>query len=64
MQQSRIKGPKQSGTEKGYLNTTIPVNLIRSLRVMAAQRESRINDVLTEAIRDLLKKYETLKRKS
>lgn len=39
------------------MNTTIPVDLIRSLKILAANKEVRLNDVLTEAIQDLLKKY-------
>jgi hypothetical protein len=48
---------RQSGVEKGYMNTTIPVDMIRSLKILAANKEVRLNDVLTEAIQDLLKKY-------
>jgi len=53
------KNAKQPESEKAYLNTTIPVDLIRSLKILAAQKEARINGVLVEAIQDLLKKYET-----
>ena len=41
---------------KAY-NTTLKINLIRSLRVLAAQLDKRQNDLLEEAIEDLLKKY-------
>jgi len=40
-------------------NTTIDANLIRQIKILAAQLEKRQNDLLEEAIEDLLKKYET-----
>lgn len=64
MQQYRKKNVEQPGKEKGYLNTTIPIDLIRSLKILAAQKETRINGVLTEAIQDLLKKYENSIRRA
>jgi len=45
-----------SDDRKGY-NTTLKVDLIRSLRVLAAQLDKRQNDLIEEAIEDLLKKY-------
>jgi len=41
---------------KAY-NTTLKIDLIRSLRVLAAQEDKRQNDLIEEAIEDLLKKY-------
>ena len=38
-------------------NTTLKIDLIRSLRVLAAQEDKRQNDLIEEAIEDLLKKY-------
>jgi hypothetical protein len=38
-------------------NTTLDANLIRELRILAAQEGLRQNDLLEEAIQDLLKKY-------
>jgi len=38
-------------------NTTVDVDLLRELRILAAQSDLRQNDLLEEAIRDLLTKY-------
>lgn len=38
-------------------NTTLDVNLMKKLRILAAQLEKRQNDLIEEGIRDLLKKY-------
>jgi predicted transcriptional regulator len=42
---------------KGY-NTTLRVDLVKRLRILAAHLEKRQNDLIEEAIEDLLKKYE------
>jgi hypothetical protein len=39
-------------------NTTLRADLLKGLRVRAAMLERRQNDLLEEAIKDLLKKYE------
>ena len=39
-------------------NTTLDSDLRKELRILSAQLENRQNDLLEEAIRDLLKKYE------
>jgi predicted transcriptional regulator len=39
-------------------NTTLDSDLIRKVKILAAQQEKRQNDLLEEAIQDLLKKYE------
>ena len=39
-------------------NTTLDSDLIRKIKILAAQQEKRQNDLLEEAIQDLLKKYE------
>ncbi|MEE4261142.1 MAG: ribbon-helix-helix domain-containing protein [Desulfobacteraceae bacterium] len=39
-------------------NTTLDADLIRKIKILAAQLEKRQNDLLEEAIQDLLKKYE------
>ena len=44
------------GKRKMY-NTTLDADLIRELKILAAQLDKRQNDLLEEAIRDLLKKY-------
>ena len=45
-----------SGKRKMY-NTTLDSDLIRRIKILAAQLEKRQNDLLEEAIKDLLKKY-------
>jgi REP element-mobilizing transposase RayT len=42
---------------QGVLCTTIPVDLIRSLKNLAKKREVRICNIVIEAIQDLLIKY-------
>ena len=44
--------------ERKSYNTTLRTDIIRKLRVLAAQTDRRQNDLLEEAIQDLLKKYE------
>jgi hypothetical protein len=39
-------------------NTTLDSDLIRQIKILAAQLEKRQNDLLEEAIQDLLKKYQ------
>jgi hypothetical protein len=39
-------------------NTTLDADLIRQIKILAAQQEKRQNDLLEEAIQDLLKKYQ------
>jgi len=39
-------------------NTTLDSELIRQIKILAAQQEKRQNDLLEEAIEDLLRKYE------
>ena len=38
-------------------NTTLDSDLIKQIKILAAQLEKRQNDLLEEAIQDLLKKY-------
>jgi hypothetical protein len=38
-------------------NTTLDADLIKEIRILAAQLEKRQNDLLEEAIQDLLAKY-------
>jgi antitoxin-like ribbon-helix-helix protein len=42
---------------KGF-NTTVRTDLLRGLKILAAEKDLRINDLLEEAMEDLLKKYE------
>jgi hypothetical protein len=44
------------GKRKMY-NTTLDTDLLKKLKVLAALNEKRQNDLIEEAIRDLLKKY-------
>jgi len=44
------------GKRKMY-NTTLDADLIKEIRILAAQLEKRHNDLIEEAIRDLLEKY-------
>jgi len=45
-----------SDERKSY-NTTLRADLVKRLRILAAQLEKRQNDLLEEAIEDLLAKY-------
>jgi translation initiation factor 2 alpha subunit (eIF-2alpha) len=38
-------------------NNMLDAKLMKSLRILAAKQDKRQNDLLEEAIRDLLKKY-------
>ena len=42
---------------KNY-NTTLRIDLIKKIKILAAEKDTRVNDLLEEAIQDLLKKYE------
>ena len=44
------------GIRKMY-NTTLDTELIREIKVLAARLDKRQNDLLEEAIQNLLKKY-------
>ena len=44
--------------ERKSYNTTLRMDLVKQLRILAAQVDKRQNDLLEEAILDLLKKYE------
>jgi hypothetical protein len=46
-------------TNRKMYNTTLDADLIRQIKILAAQLEKRQNDLLEEAIEDLLKKYES-----
>lgn len=41
---------------KNY-NTTLSIDLIKKLKILAAEKDMRANDLLEEAILDLLKKH-------
>jgi hypothetical protein len=44
--------------ERKNYNTTIRVDLIKKLKFLAVKEDVRANDLLEEAIEDLLKKYQ------
>jgi len=44
------------GKRKMY-NTTLDVDLLREIKILAAQLDLRQNDLIEEAIQDLIKKY-------
>ena len=46
------------GKRKMY-NTTLDADLIKEIKILAAQLEKRHNDLIEEALRDLLKKYKS-----
>jgi hypothetical protein len=47
---------------KNY-NTTLRIDIIRKLKILSAETDVRQNDLLEEAIEDLLKKYEKKPKK-
>ncbi len=44
--------------KKSYINTTVATDVLKSLKILAAQEGMRLNKLLEEAIQDLLVKYE------
>ncbi len=50
-------------TNRKMYNTTLEIDLMKKLKVLAAQMDKRHNDLIEEAIQDLLKKYEKKKKK-
>jgi len=57
--QGAMKEPMraETGAKRKMYNTTLDAELIRKIKILAAQLEKRQNDLLEEAIRDLLHKY-------
>jgi hypothetical protein len=45
-------------SERKGFNTTVKANLLKNLKILAVQKDLRVNDLLEEAIEDLLKKHE------
>ena len=43
-------------TNRKMYNTTLDVDLLREIKILAAQLDLRQNDLIEEAIKDLLKK--------
>jgi hypothetical protein len=54
--------PNMDAKRKNY-NTTLRSDLIRDLKILAAKKDARVNDLLEEAIQDILKKYEDKKER-
>ena len=50
-------------SERKMYNTTLDISLMRKLKILAAELDKRQNQVLEEAIRDILKKYEKRAKK-
>jgi metal-responsive CopG/Arc/MetJ family transcriptional regulator len=44
-------------TNRKMYNTTLDVDLLREIKILAAQLDLRQNDLIEEAIQDLIKKY-------
>jgi hypothetical protein len=43
--------------ERKNYNSTLRVGLIKKLKFLSVEEDARVNDLLEEAIEDLLKKY-------
>lgn len=41
---------------KNY-NTTLRVDLVKAIKILAAEEDRKVNDLMEEAFQDLLKKY-------
>jgi hypothetical protein len=46
-----------------HYNTTLDTELLKQLKYLAIEKHKRHNDLLEEAIRDLLKKYDEKSKK-
>jgi len=46
-----------------HYNTTLDAGLLKQLKFLAVEKNKRHNDLLEEAIQDLLKKYEKKAKK-
>jgi len=44
--------------ERKNYNTTLRVDLIKKMKFLSVEEDARVNDLLEEAIEDLLEKYE------
>ena len=49
--------------KKVFFNTTVPENLIKQFKILAIELGKRQNELLVEAIQDILKKYEMKDKK-
>jgi hypothetical protein len=46
-------------SKKSYINTTVNAGLLRSCKILAARKGMRLNQLLEEALEDLIRKYES-----
>jgi len=46
------------GKKRKNYNTTLQIDLMKKLKILAVEEDTRANDLLEEAIEDLLKKYD------
>ena len=44
--------------KKVFFNTTVPESLLKKFKILAIELGKRQNELLVEAIQDILKKYE------
>jgi len=51
-------------TSKQQMGVRIAGNLLIEAKVLAARQQRRLNDVVEEALKDLLKKYASTKKKA
>ncbi|MFX0197254.1 MAG: ribbon-helix-helix domain-containing protein [Candidatus Hodarchaeota archaeon] len=49
--------------ERKTYNTTLDIQVIKQLKILAAEQDRRQNDLIEEAIKDLVKKYKQTKKK-
>ena len=50
-------------TERKTYNTTLRADLIKKLKILSAEEDKRQNDLMEEAIADLLDKYSARNQK-
>ena len=48
--------------KRTFYNITLDCNLIKQIKILAAQLDKRQNELIEEAIKDVLKKYKDLDR--
>jgi hypothetical protein len=53
---------KNNLAKRKFYNITLDCDLIMQIKIMAAQLDKRQNELIEEAIQDLLKKYKDLDR--
>jgi len=48
--------------KRTHYNTTLNIDLLKKLKILSIEQNKRHNDLLEEAIQDLLKKYKKPKK--